>query len=137
MNWLNLLDYKNGILWHMQYTNYEYIKCVTQLGFDHSLALFIVIVELHIATDKRGIHIIFFLFLDENICCEYSLEVCHRGASNEYPQSMFLLRNKKTIRTFRMKKASYLERYIKTDMFKCFLILMFNMFSAYKFRKSL
>ena len=27
-----------------------------------------------IATDKRGIHIIFFLFLHENICCGYSLE---------------------------------------------------------------
>ena len=29
----------------------------------------------NIATDKRGIHIIVFLFLDENICCGYSLEV--------------------------------------------------------------
>ena len=28
-----------------------------------------------IASDKRGIHIIFFLFLHENICCGYSLEV--------------------------------------------------------------
>ena len=28
-----------------------------------------------IATDKRGIHIIFFLFLHENVCCGYSLEV--------------------------------------------------------------
>ena len=27
--------------------------------------------------------------LDENICCEYSLEVPRRGASNEYPQHMF------------------------------------------------
>ena len=26
-----------------------------------------------------------FLFLDENICCGYSLEGPHRGASNEYP----------------------------------------------------
>ena len=31
--------------------------------------------ECAIATDKRGIHIIFFLFLHENICCGYSLEV--------------------------------------------------------------
>ena len=30
-----------------------------------------------IATDKRGIHIIFFLFLHKNICCEYSLEAPH------------------------------------------------------------
>ena len=26
---------------------------------------------------RGGIHIIFFLFLDENICCGYSLEVPH------------------------------------------------------------
>ena len=33
-----------------------------------------------------GIHIIhvFFLFLHENICCGYSLEVPHQGTSNEY-----------------------------------------------------
>ena len=34
----------------------------------------------------------FFLFLHENICCGYSLEVPHWGASNEYPQHMFLWR---------------------------------------------
>ena len=32
---------------------------------------------------------IFFLFLNENICCGYSLEAPRRGASNEYPQHMF------------------------------------------------
>ena len=32
---------------------------------------------------------IFFLFLSENICCGYSLEAPHRGASDEYPQHMF------------------------------------------------
>ena len=31
----------------------------------------------------------------KNICCGYSLEAPHRGASNEYPQHMFLWRNKK------------------------------------------
>ena len=31
----------------------------------------------------------FFLFLEENICCGYSLEVPHLGTSNEYPQCMF------------------------------------------------
>ena len=61
-----------------------------------------------IATDKRGSHIIFFLFLNENICCGYSLEAPRRGASNEYPQHMFLLRNKKDISIFWMKKAPYL-----------------------------
>ena len=32
---------------------------------------------------------IFFLFLEENICCGYSLEVPRRGASNEYPHHTF------------------------------------------------
>ena len=32
---------------------------------------------------------IFFLLLEENICCGYSLEAPHRGASIEYPQRMF------------------------------------------------
>ena len=41
--------------------------------------------------------LIFFLFLHENIRCRYSLEVPRRGASNEYPQNMFLWRNKKNI----------------------------------------
>ena len=37
-----------------------------------------------------------------------SLEVPWWGASNEYPQHMFLLRNKKDISIFWMKKAPYL-----------------------------
>ena len=63
----------------------------------------------HIATDKRGIHIIFFLFLHKNICCGYSLEVPRRGASNEYPQHMFSWRNKKDISIFWMKKKPVLS----------------------------
>ena len=39
---------------------------------------------------------IIFLFLHKNICCGYSLEAPLRGASNEYPQHMFLW-NKKNI----------------------------------------
>ena len=31
----------------------------------------------------------------QNIDCEYSLELPQQGGSNEYPQSMFLSRNKK------------------------------------------
>ena len=31
----------------------------------------------------------------QNIDCVYSLEPPHQGSSNEYPQSMFLSRNKK------------------------------------------
>ena len=41
--------------------------------------------------------LISFLFLNKNICCGYSLEAPQRGASNEYPQHMFSLRNKKNI----------------------------------------
>ena len=53
-----------------------------------------------IAIDEGGIHLIFFLFLNENICCGYSLEAPRCGASNEYPQHMILLRNKKDILEF-------------------------------------
>ena len=35
-----------------------------------------------IATDKRGSHIIFFLFLHENICYGYSLEVLLMSTHN-------------------------------------------------------
>ena len=38
----------------------------------------------------------FFHMSAQNIDCEYSLEPPRRGGSNEYPQSMFLSRNKKT-----------------------------------------
>ena len=39
--------------------------------------------------------IFFFHISAQNIDCEYSLEPPHRGSSKEYPQSMFLIRNKK------------------------------------------
>ena len=41
--------------------------------------------------------LIFFLFLHENICYGYSLEVPHWGTSNEYPQHMLSWRNMKNI----------------------------------------
>ena len=63
-----------------------------------------------------GIRLVVFLFLDENICCEYSLEVPWRGASNEYPQCMFSSRNKKNIDTFWLKKAPYQELCIQSDL---------------------
>ena len=40
---------------------------------------------------------------------QYSLEVPRWGASNEYPQHMFLWLNKKNITSFRQKKVPYLE----------------------------
>ena len=36
-----------------------------------------------------------FLISTQNVDCGYSLEPPHRGGSNEYPQPMFLSRNKK------------------------------------------
>ena len=39
--------------------------------------------------------LIFFHMSAQNIDCGYSLEPPRRGGSNEYPQSMFLSRNKK------------------------------------------
>ena len=39
--------------------------------------------------------LIFFLFLQKNICCGYSLEVPWQGASKEYPQYIFSWRNMK------------------------------------------
>ena len=35
----------------------------------------------------------------QNIDCRYSLQLPHWGSSNEYPQSMFLSRNKKIMYT--------------------------------------
>ena len=40
--------------------------------------------------------VFFFHISAPNINCGYSLEPPWRGGSNEYPQSMFLSRNKKT-----------------------------------------
>ena len=39
---------------------------------------------------------IFFQISVQNIDCGYSLETPRQGGSNEYPKSMFLIRNKKT-----------------------------------------
>ena len=53
-----------------------------------------------------------FLWRNKNICCGYSLEAPHGGASNEYPQHMFLWRNKNDISIFRLKRAPYLFLWI-------------------------
>ena len=64
----------------------------------------------NIAPNKREYPHNFFLFIHKNIRCGYSLEAPCRGASNEYPQHMFLWRKKKNINIFRLeKKAFYLE----------------------------
>ena len=45
----------------------------------------------HFCIVKRGLqgYTLLFLFLLKNIGCGYSLELLHRGSSNEYLQSMF------------------------------------------------
>ena len=53
-----------------------------------------------IALDKRGYPQNTFLISPQNIGCGYSLEVPRQGASNEYPQHMFVWRNRKNINTF-------------------------------------
>ena len=54
---------------------------------------------LKILQPKKGKHFIknsdIFHISVQNIDCGYSLEPPRRGGSNEYPQSMFLSRNKK------------------------------------------
>ena len=49
-----------------------------------------------------------YLFLQENICCGYSLEAL--GASNEYPQHMFSRRNDK-IHIFQLLKMRFIRIY--------------------------
>ena len=44
-----------------------------------------------------------FLFLLENVCCGYSLEAPWQGASNEYPQYMFLWKKKHNLNNFLLK----------------------------------
>ena len=49
---------------------------------------------------KRGIQVTFFIFLHENKCCVYSLEMPCWGTSNEYTKHRFSWRNTKNINTF-------------------------------------
>ena len=51
------------------------------------------------------------------MCCGYSSEVPCPGASNEYPQIMFMWRNKKNINTFGLKKKKHLVK--SYEMVKC------------------
>ena len=48
----------------------------------------------------------FFLFLHKNICCGYSLGASCRGASNEYPQHMFLWRTRENYPIIIIKYSS-------------------------------
>ena len=44
-----------------------------------------------LAPNKNDIHVIFFLFFYETICCGYPLEVPLQGTSNEYHNIFFIL----------------------------------------------
>ena len=46
------------------------------------------------------------MFLNINICCEYSLEGSQCGVSNEYYNICFLLRNNENINTSWLKKSA-------------------------------
>ena len=46
-------------------------------------------------------------FLQTNICCGYSLEVPHRGTSNEYPQHKFLWTHKICFNTSSLLKFPF------------------------------
>ena len=60
---------------------------------------------INIATDKRGYpYDIFLIPLQKHMLWD-SLEAPHWGTSNEYPQQMFLSRNKKIVNIFCWKNA--------------------------------
>ena len=68
----------------------------------------------------------------QNIDCEYSLEPPRRGGSNEYPQSMFLSRNKKN-NVYPCKPQFY---YIKvglrgSDLYRHVFVMLRFTFSLY------
>ena len=70
---------------------YSY-KCIQ--GFRHTLGKFLAPDKVLFCSYKN---IDIFLFLQENVCCGYSLDIPRWGTSNEYPQHTFLWKNKKNI----------------------------------------
>ena len=60
---------------------------------------------IHIGLDKGGYPVNNLLISPRKHMLWYSLEAPRRGASNEYPQHIFSLRNKKNINTFGLKKS--------------------------------
>ena len=57
--------------------------------------IFCICKKLKLSSEKKDIYLIF----AQNIDCGYMLEPPRRGGSNEYPQSMFWIRNKKKMLT--------------------------------------
>ena len=73
------------------------------------ISLWYIYANVDIGLDKSGYQVNSFLISQQKHMLWYSLEAPHRGASNEYPQHMFLLCNKKNIDTSMLKKAPYQE----------------------------
>ena len=108
----------------MQYKSLMEITCITKtclykfdplkppfyivkLGFTGVYIIFLISAQKYVFVGIRqnrldkavltSTHNLCFLSEQKNIDCGYSLEPPRRGGSNEYPQSMFLSRNKKTV----------------------------------------
>ena len=79
---------------------YNSLHTVEHLGLEHPLRKHAYSDMLNILPPKNEIFQIkysdIFHISAQNIDCGYPLEPPRRGGSNEYPQSMFLSRNKKT-----------------------------------------
>ena len=60
---------------------------------------------------------LFFLFLIQNIDCEYSLEPPYRGGSNVYPCSIFWAKMLKIIKIFLVKYSIFTAQYIAWPCF--------------------
>ena len=83
--------FENVVYWNF------YPACKVLMEFGH---IFICKTQ-----DKRSIKINTFLIFHGNICYGNSLEAPQWGASNEYPQHVFMLTNKENIIIFWLKKA--------------------------------
>ena len=84
-------------------------KCADLHHIAHSQNLISIEKFYSIGLDKRGYQVNSFLISRRKHMLWCSLEVPRWGASNEYPQHMSLLRNKKNIDTFWLNKTPYQE----------------------------
>ena len=69
----------------------HYDSNLIQMLFHYKNTLIQIYWKCHLKIKKNDI----FRISAQNIDCGYPFEPPHRGGSNEYPQSMFLSRNKK------------------------------------------
>ena len=65
-----------------------------------------------------------FVFLHKNVCCDYSLEAPHRGASNEYPQHRFFVEKDKNIIVFVYKILACLELVLRSNDWHIICIIL-------------